>query len=70
MGYRKNSRRLEKHESEANVFSVLSMIKLQNMSSTKGKFWRRRTGSSRMSLVSNHSQGSETVSTHFRLLFK
>ena len=65
MGYNKNLRRLQKHESETNLFSVLSMIKLQNMSGGKAKFRRRLTGSSRMSLVSNNSQESEHVSTQF-----
>lgn len=63
MGFKKNSRRQTQNDDTAtNLFSVISMIKLQNMTSTKGRFWRRRAGSSRMSLISNQSADSRTVS--------
>lgn len=55
-------RRYEREPSSANLMHVVSMIKLQNMQTGKGKFWRRRGGSSRMSLMSSVSQDSKTVS--------
>ncbi|XP_060587786.1 short transient receptor potential channel 7-like [Ruditapes philippinarum] len=61
MGFKKNSKRVRKNESDTNLMSVVSMIKLQNMSGGKAKFWRRRNGSSRMSLISNQSQESKTL---------
>ena len=57
-------RRYEREASNANLMHVVSMLKLQNMQTGKGKFWRRRAGSSRMSLMSSVSQDSKTVSLH------
>ena len=58
-------RRLEREVSNPNLMHVVSMIKLQNMQAGKGKFWRRRGGSSRMSLMSSVSQDSKTVSKYY-----
>lgn len=61
MGFKKNAKGIRNDDSTANLFSVVSMIKLQNMSGGKAKLWRRRGGSSRLSLISTKSQDSKTV---------
>ena len=68
---KKHTRRAQQEENvhNANVLSVISMMKLQNMSGGKTRFWRRRAGSSRLSLMSNQSADSKTVSM-FCLLVK
>lgn len=69
---KKRSRRALYHEDtapNANFLRVLSMMKLQNMSGGKAKFWRRRAGSSRISLMSNQSAESKTVSKLLSVFF-
>lgn len=46
-----------------NMLAVISHIKLQTMSNSKKRIWRRRPGSSRLSFMSNSSMDTKTVST-------